>query len=102
MVVLPISEKSNDYAKAVQEKLTDAQLRVDCDLSDEKIDVKIAKAHSRRVPYMLVVGPKEVQSGSVNVRIRGEKETKTVEIDKFVAIAQLKIAEKKIELALED
>jgi threonyl-tRNA synthetase len=100
--ILPISEKSNDYAKIVQEKLKDAQLRSSCDLSNEKIDAKIAKAHSRKLPYMLVVGPKEVQSNTVNVRIRGEKETKTVENDRFVAIAKLKIAEKKVELAFED
>ncbi len=100
--ILPISEKSNDYAKIVQEKLKDARLRSSCDLSNEKIDAKIAKAHSRKLPYMLVVGPKEVQSNTVNVRIRGEKETKTVEIDKFIAIAKLKIAEKKVELAFED
>lgn len=101
-VVLPISEKSNDYAKTVQKKLTDAQLRVGCDLSDEKIDAKIAKAHSRRLPYMLVVGPKEAQSGTVNVRTRGDKETKTVETDKFITIARLKIAEKNVGLTLED
>ena len=100
--ILPISEKSNDYAKIVQEKLKDARLRSSCDLSNEKIDAKIAKAHSRKLPYMLVVGPKEVQSNTVNVRIRGEKETKTVENDRFVAIAKLKIAEKKVELAFED
>jgi threonyl-tRNA synthetase len=100
--VLPISEKSNDYAKIVQEKLKDAQLRSSCDLSNEKIDAKIAKAHSRKLPYMLVVGPKEAQSGTVNVRTRGDKETKTVETDRFVAIAKLKIAEKKIGLTLED
>jgi threonyl-tRNA synthetase len=100
--ILPISEKSNDYAKIVQEKLKDAQLRVSCDLSNEKIDAKIAKAHSRKLPYMLVVGPKEVQSNTVNVRIRGDKETKTVENDRFIAIAKLKIAEKKIGLTLED
>ncbi|MFA5252588.1 MAG: threonine--tRNA ligase, partial [Phycisphaerae bacterium] len=100
--ILPISEKSNDYAKVVEEKLKAAQLRVNCDLSDEKIDAKIAKAHGRKLPFMLVVGPKESQSGTVNVRIRGDKETKTVEVDRFVAIAKLKIAEKKVELALED
>ncbi|MDD5327806.1 MAG: threonine--tRNA ligase [Phycisphaerae bacterium] len=100
--VLPISEKSNDYAKLVQEKLRNARLRSECDMSDEKIDVKIAKAHGRRLPYMLVVGPKEAQSGTVNVRMRGEKVTKTVEIDKFIAIAKLKIAEKKAGLAFED
>jgi threonyl-tRNA synthetase len=100
--VLPISEKSNDYAKIVEEKLKDAQLRVSCDLSDEKIDAKIAKTYGRKVPYMLVVGPKEVQSGTVNVRIRGDKETKTVKIDDFITIAKLKIAEKKVGLTLED
>jgi threonyl-tRNA synthetase len=100
--VLPISEKSNDYAKIVQEKLKGAQLRASCDLSDEKINAKIAKAHSRKLPYMLVVGSKEAQSGTVNVRTRGDKETKTVEIDKFITIAKLKIAEKKVELAFED
>jgi threonyl-tRNA synthetase len=100
--ILPISEKSNNYAKIVQEKLKDAQLRSSCDLSNEKIDAKIAKAHSRKLPYMLVVGPKEAQSNTVNVRIRGDKETKTVENDRFVAIAKLKIAEKKVELAFED
>ncbi|OHB59432.1 MAG: threonine--tRNA ligase [Planctomycetes bacterium RBG_13_46_10] len=102
VVVLPISEKSNDYAKIVEKKLRDAQLRVGCDLSDEKIDAKIAKAHSRKPPYMLVVGPKESQSGTVNVRIRGDKKTKTVEVDKFIAMANRKIAEKKVGLTLED
>ncbi len=102
VAILPISEKSNDYAKIVQEKLKNAQLRAGCDLSDEKIDVKIAKAYSRKLPYMLVVGPKEAQSNTVNVRIRGDKENKTVEIEKFVTIAKLKIAEKKVGLALED
>ena len=100
--VLPISEKSNDYAKLVYEKLRDARLRSECDMSDEKIDVKIAKAHSRRLPFMLVVGPKEAQSGTVNVRMLGDKVTKTVGIDKFIAIAKLKIAEKKAELVFED
>jgi threonyl-tRNA synthetase len=100
--VMPISEKSNDYAKIVQEKLKDAQLRVGCDLSNEKIDAKIAKAHSEKVPYMLVVGPKEARSDTISVRIRGDRETKTVEIDKFITIAKLKIADKKIELAFEN
>ena len=99
--ILPISEKSNDYAQAVQEKLKDAQLRIGCDLSNEKISAKIAKAHSEKLPYMLVVGPKEIQSNTVNVRIRGVKETKTVEIDGFLRAAKRKIADKKIDLAFE-
>jgi len=93
--ILPISQKSNDYAKIVRDKLKDAQLRCSVDLSDEKIGAKIAKAHSEKLPYMLVVGPKEAQSNTVNIRIRGDKETKTVRIDHFVRTAKHKIADKK-------
>jgi len=97
--VLPISEKSNDYAKIIENKLKDAPLRCSCDFSNEKIGAKIAKAHGEKLPYMLVVGPKEAQSNSVNVRIRGVKENKTVEIDEFLRMAKGKIADKKIDLA---
>lgn len=97
--ILPISEKTNDYAEIVQNKLGEAQLRCSCDRSDEKIGAKIAKAHSDRLPYMLVVGPKEAQSDSVNVRIRGVEENRTVGLDEFLAIAQRKIADKQADLA---
>ena len=100
--VLPISEKTNDYARYVEGKLKEAHLRCSCDLSNEKISAKIAKTHSERLPYMLVVGPKESQSDTVNVRIRGVKETETVEIDEFLRIAKCKIADKKIDLAFGD
>ena len=98
--VLPISEKSNDYASQVERKLKDSQLRCSTDHSDEKIGSKIAKAHGEKLPYMLVVGPKEAEAGNVNVRIRGIKENKTVEIDDFLRNAKSKIADKKIDLAL--
>jgi len=97
--VLPISEKSNDYAGAVQDKLKDAQLRCGCDYSDEKINSKIAKAHIEKLPYMLVVGPKEAESNTVNVRIRGVKENKTVGIEEFLTTAKRKIADKDTDLA---
>jgi len=100
--ILPISEKSNDYAKIIHQKLKDAQLRAGCDLSNEKINAKIAKAHSEKLPYMLVVGPKEAQSDTVNVRVRASKETKTVNIEKFVAIAKRKIVDKKVDLVFSE
>jgi threonyl-tRNA synthetase len=99
--VLPISEKTNDYACAVRDKLRDVRLRCDIDLSDEKINAKIAKAHGEKLPFMLVVGPKEAGADTVNVRIRGAKENKTVEVDEFIAIAERKIADKDIDLAFE-
>ncbi|MCP4607352.1 MAG: threonine--tRNA ligase [Planctomycetes bacterium] len=96
--ILPISEKTNDYAKAVEDKLKQASLRCSCDFSNEKINAKIARAHSEKLPFMLVVGPKEAQADTVNVRIRGLRENKTVGIDEFLTMAIDKIADKKIDL----
>ncbi len=97
--VLPISEKTNDYAQIVEDVLRKAHLRCSSDLSNEKIGAKIAKAHNRRLPYMLVVGPKEAQSDTVNVRIRGIQENKTVKTEEFLRTTIGKIADKNIELA---
>ena len=97
--ILPISEKSNDYAAATLQKLKEARLRCSVDLSDEKINAKIARAHIEKIPFMLVVGPKEAQSNTVNVRIRGDKQTRTVPLDDFLQIAKTKIAEKEMDLA---
>jgi len=96
--ILPISEKTNDYAKAVEDKLKKASLICTCDVSNEKINAKIAKAHAEKLPFMLVVGPKEAQSANVNVRIRGSRDNKTIGIDEFLTMAQDKIADKKIDL----
>ncbi|MHC4619424.1 MAG: threonine--tRNA ligase [Planctomycetota bacterium] len=100
--VLTISEKTNDYARAVLNKLREARLRCDIDLSDEKVNAKIAKAHAEKLPYMLVVGPREAQSDTVSVRIRGQKQNKTVEIDRFMAIVGQKIADRQIDLAFKN
>jgi len=97
--ILPISEKTNDYARQVEARLKGAKLRCGCDFSNEKIAAKIARAHGERLPYMLVVGPKEAQSNSVNVRVRGGQENKTVGIDEFLSIAGRIIADKEIDLA---
>jgi len=97
--ILPISEKTNDYAKAVHDRLKEAQLRCTCDLSDEKINAKVAKAHAQKLPYMLVVGPREAQSETVSVRLRGIKDNKTVGIDEFLAMAKHKVANRQADLA---
>jgi threonyl-tRNA synthetase len=94
--VMPISDKTNAYAQAVQKRLDEAGLRGAADLSDEKIGAKIAKGHADKVPYMLVVGPKEVESNTVNVRFRGSNQTRTVSVDEFLAAAKQKIAEKDV------
>ena len=96
--VLPISEKTNDYALKVLHMLKDARLRCDADLSDEKVNAKIAKAHAEKIPYMLVVGPKEADAATVNVRTRGLKQNKTVAVDRFIQLAKQKIIDNTIDL----
>jgi len=100
MRILAISEKSNDYAKNLLAKLKAADLRCGIDASDEKIGAKIMRAYTEKTPYMLVVGPKEADSGSVNVRIRGSKEPKTMQVDAFVVEAKNKITAKSRDLNL--
>jgi threonyl-tRNA synthetase len=97
--VLTISEKTSDYATVVQAKLDGAGLRCGIDLSDEKVGAKIAKSHSEKIPYMLVVGPKEAESNAVSVRIRGSQDTQTMSVEQFLAAARQKIADKTADLA---
>jgi threonyl-tRNA synthetase len=99
--ILPISEKTNDYAKSVQDTLRRADLNVSVDVSDDKIGAKIARAHGDRIPYMLVVGPKEAETGSVNVRIRQSQNNLTVPLEQFVSAVKGKLADRSLDLSLE-
>ena len=82
---LPVSEKSRDYAHEVCAKLEEAGIRVVCDDRDEKIGYKIREARSiDRVPYMLILGEKEVEAGNISVRDRSN-ETVQMSVDEFVA-----------------
>jgi threonyl-tRNA synthetase len=98
--ILPISEKTNDYAKSVQSALQQAELRTTLDLSDDKIGAKIARAHSEKVPYMLVVGPKEAETGTVNVRVRQSQDTLTLPLDRLCSTLKAKMADRALELTL--
>ncbi len=83
--VLPVSEKSRDYAHRVTERLEAAGVRVVCDDRDEKIGYKIREARGvDRVPYMLILGEKEVEAGNISVRDRSN-ETVPMDIDEFIA-----------------
>ena len=83
--VLPVSEKSRDYAHKVTEQLEAAGIRAVCDNRDEKIGYKIREARSTdRVPYMLILGEKEVEAGNISVRDR-TNETVPMGVDEFIA-----------------
>lgn len=70
-IILPISDKFNDYALSVQKAMKTAGIRADVDLRNEKIGYKIREAQVKeKIPYMLVVGEKEMNDGAVAVRTR--------------------------------
>ena len=85
--VLTITDRSDEYAQAIMTKLEDAGLRGEADLRNEKIGFKIREAQAEKVPYMLVLGDKEVESGTVAVRKRGGEQL-NMELDEFIAMAK--------------
>jgi threonyl-tRNA synthetase len=82
-VVLPISEKFNDYARRVAAELNEADVRTIVDDRNEKIGKKIRDNELKRIPYMLVVGEKEAQNDEVSVRKQGEGDKGTMTITTF-------------------
>ena len=92
--VMPISERQADAVKAVADKLSAAGLRVEADLRNEKIGYKIREAQMEKVPYMLIMGDKEVEEGLVSVRSRKEGDLGTMSVDAFLAKALLEVAQK--------
>ena len=84
--VLPVSEKALDYAKSVYERLEDAKIRCELDARDEKIGYKIREAQQvGRVPYMLIIGAKEEESGTITVRDRDTAESVSMTMEEFLA-----------------
>ena len=83
--VLPLSEKSDDYATEVASKLRQAGFRVATDLQSARVQAKIREAQMDLIPYMLVVGPKEAETNSVNVRCRIDGELGVMAFDEALA-----------------
>jgi threonyl-tRNA synthetase len=89
--VIPISEKTLDAAEATATQLADAGLRVTVDRSNDKIGAKIRLARLDRVPYMLVLGAREVEDGTVSIRHRDNEDLTTKPLPDFIAAIQEEI-----------
>lgn len=94
--VIPVSTAYEAYAREVEEKLQLAGIRVESDLRNEKLGYKIREAQLEKLPYMLVVGENEAQSGSVSVRKRGEGDIGAKPVAELVELLQKEIATKTI------
>ena len=85
MKILPVSEKFADYAKEVSDSLKAAGIRVETDDRNEKLGYKIRSAQMEKVPYMLIVGEKEVEEKAVSVRKRDEGDIGSMKVEEFTA-----------------
>ncbi len=82
--VLSLSDRHNDYVSEIQNKFRENRIRVEIDTRNEKIGYKIREAQLEKVPYMLVVGDKELETGSVSVRSRKDGDKGSMSVDEFM------------------
>ncbi len=95
VVIIPVSDKFLDYADEVYRKLKEAGIRVKLDDESAKVGYKIRKAETMKIPYMLIVGQKEQDSGTVSVRSKREGELGSMDIAQFLDKITREIREKK-------
>jgi threonyl-tRNA synthetase len=99
VAVIPISEKHTEYAQKVCRQLQEAGVRIHLDDRNEKMNGKIREHTLQKVPFLLVVGEKEAEAGTVNVRVRGQQQPEgTVPLGQFVERVKKLIVEKSIAL----
>jgi len=101
--VIPVSEAFNDYAKkaaALLKELTGevCNLRVTAELSDERLNAKIRNCQTRKIPYMLVVGQKEADEGTVSIRLRDGRQLPAMKLEEFASYAAEKIVSRSLEM----
>jgi threonyl-tRNA synthetase len=98
VAVIPVSEVFNDYAKITAASLKSRDLRVTAEIGDERMNAKIRDCQTRKIPYMLVVGQREMDEGTVSIRLRDGKQLAAMEIEEFAKYVYQKIDSKSLEL----
>ena len=92
--VLPITDRAHDYAGRIVEQLSAVGIRAEADYRSEKLGYKIREAQMQKVPYMLVVGDRDMENGTVSVRTRGGQDLGAMSVEDFTAKCLLQIAQK--------
>jgi len=82
--IIPVSDKVIDYARTVYQQLQDVALRVELDDRNEKLGAKIRDAQIQKIPYMVIVGQKELDGGKIAIRLRDGKDLGQIDINEFV------------------
>ena len=94
--VMTITQRADEWAQELSDKLRAAGIRVETDLRNEKIGFKIREAQVQKVPYMIVLGDREVEERCTSVRHRSEGDLGSMSVDELVERLKREIAEKKI------
>ncbi len=96
--LIPIADRHLDYARAVEDKLRRAHIRVSTDTSSSRMNAKIRSAQLQKIPYLLVVGDKEAEAGTVAVRLRGKKrQLGVLPVEEFIAHVAQAVEERALE-----
>jgi threonyl-tRNA synthetase len=94
--IVPVAEVHLDSAEKLKNQLEKYGLRVCIDRSSEKLNYKIRKAQKSRVPYMVVIGDKEIEKNDVNVRVHGGKSSEAMDVERFKNMLLEKIAKREL------
>lgn len=97
-VVVPVADAFSDYAKDVVSRLRAAGMRAEADLSSDRMNAKIRKAQTSKVPYTLIVGEKEKENDAVSVRVRGGEQRQGLGLDSFISECRQRIETRSLEL----
>jgi len=96
VMLIPIADRHVEYARSVTEQLQAADLRVEVDDSGERMQAKIRNAQMLKIPYMLVIGDREMEAGQVNLRMRDGQVPGAMPVDEFIALVQEAVAQKRL------
>ena len=96
--VLPITDRAHEYAKELTQKLKDLGIRAEADCRSEKLGYKIREAQVKKIPYMLVIGDRDMENGTVSVRTRKGEDLGAMSPDAFIAKCMMEIATKSKEV----
>ncbi len=95
VIVIPITDKQKDYAQKITNQLQEEKIRVKLDDRNQTTSLKIREAEIQKIPYMVILGEKEVNGKNINIRTRGGKVMGNMKVDKFISLLKENIDKKK-------
>jgi threonyl-tRNA synthetase len=98
--VIPVSERHHQHANAVTKRFVDRDFRLLLDASEKTLNAKIRNAQIQKIPFTLVIGDREIENGTVTVRVRGQRDQKTLPVDEFMSILSTHVESRALSINL--